>query len=160
VLYEVQGPGGNGGTASTAGAGTARGGPGGAGAFVRGFTTAAVLGSTETITVPAGGATTNASFGALAIAGYGTAGGNVTTTSIGSKGAGGAPSGTAYDLGITGESGSPVLVNEGPGTVGGKSHFGSFGKGGNGEVATSGGSLGGREDGGDAKVIVTEFFVD
>lgn len=169
VIYEVQGPGSGGGTASTGGAGTAAGGPGASGAFIRGFTTAAVLGSTETITVPAGGAiatdaAANASFGAIAIAGKGTKGGNVTTSTGGTPGTGGSASGSGVngDLALSGETPRSILDSAklAQPALGGKSFYQPYGKGGDGEVANSGGSIAGATAGGDAIVVLTELFVD
>lgn len=167
VFYEVQGPGSGGGSASTVGAGVAAGGPAGAGAFISGFTSAAVLGTTETITVPAGGAvdtdaSASASFGSIAVSGKGTKGGLVSTSTAGTSGTGGTPSGTGVDIGLIGETPSTVLDSSklAQPAQGGKSFLAPYGKGGNGQIANSGGSVVAATAGGDAIIRITEFFVD
>lgn len=123
----IGGGGGSGYAAATNGSQISFGGGGGGGAYAHGFILAGSLATSETVTVGAGGAGGTSgtpdgtdggqsSFGAHLVAGGGTAGGDVLVSTASSgfaiAGFGGVPSGTALDLGVSGdEFGAVSYVN-------------------------------------------------
>lgn len=172
VVVEVIGGGGAGGGMSNVGRG---GGGGGAGGFSRKTILSSALGSTETVTIGAGGTGVS-----------GSTGNNGSTTSFGAHcsatggtggegGAGATPgtggTGASGDFNISGQGGGSGSVSLGIAGSGGNSHFGGGGPGqdstGNGVAGTSGGGGGGAVSGGSAQtggnggngiVVVTEYY--
>jgi hypothetical protein len=164
IIAEVQGAGGNGAGGS--------GGGGGGGAYEKKVIAAASLGTTETVTIGAGGVGTgNTSFGTLVVSPNGAnasgtsrgVGGSATGGDLNISGgngkdsqstAGGAGGGSFYGNGGEGGSATPSNIT----AVDGQPAYGYGGGGGGGGSAADGSPTGAAGSGTEGIVIVTEYY--